>query len=136
MIVYRSVSRDVRPFISRVSFIINCFTDFSVQCNRSQRSCTPSGSIATGCANLAPQEDVQEDWGWKLVHGEVFRTPNNPLVLAALVGNGAQLCSMVGITLGASRKLPRPISDAHAIVTQSLPCWASFLLQIGVLSPQ
>jgi hypothetical protein len=67
---------------------------------------TPSGSIATGLANLTQQEDVQEDWGWKLVHGEVFRTPNNPLVLAALVGNGAQLCSMVGVTLGVSRKLP------------------------------
>ena len=48
------------------------------------------------------QEDVQEDWGWKLVHGEVFRTPNNPLVLSALVGNGAQLCAMVGVTLGVS----------------------------------
>lgn len=58
---------------------------------------------ATGCANLASQEDVQEDWGWKLVHGEVFRTPNNSLVLSALVGNGAQLCSMVGVTLGGSR---------------------------------
>jgi len=35
MIVYRSVSRDVRPCISRVSIclIIDCSTDFSVQCN-------------------------------------------------------------------------------------------------------
>ena len=46
------------------------------------------------------QEDVQEDWGWKLVHGEVFRSPKNPLVLAILVGNGAQLCAMVAVTLG------------------------------------
>jgi transmembrane 9 superfamily member 2/4 len=43
---------------------------------------------------------VQEDWGWKLVHGEVFRTPNNPMLLSIMVGNGAQLCSMVGVTLG------------------------------------
>ncbi len=28
------------------------------------------------------QEDVQEDWGWKLVHGEVFRKPSNPLILS------------------------------------------------------
>ncbi|KAI0780137.1 Nonaspanin [Fomes fomentarius] len=47
-------------------------------------------------------EDVQEDWGWKLVHGEVFRTPQNPMVLSVLVGNGAQLCAMVGVTLGPS----------------------------------
>ncbi|KAF5385829.1 hypothetical protein D9615_002243 [Tricholomella constricta] len=44
-------------------------------------------------------EDVQEDWGWKLVHGEVFRMPQNPMVLSIMVGNGSQLCSMVGITL-------------------------------------
>ncbi|TFK75400.1 endosomal P24A protein [Pluteus cervinus] len=44
-------------------------------------------------------EDVQEDWGWKLVHGEVFRTPSNPMVLSVMVGNGAQLSAMVVITL-------------------------------------
>ena len=46
------------------------------------------------------QEEVQEDWGWKLVHGEVFRIPSRPMVLSVLVGNGAQLSAMVGITLG------------------------------------
>lgn len=64
--------------------------------------CTRTGSIVIGCTNIVLQEDVQEDWGWKLVHGEVFRTPNNPLILSCLVGNGAQLCSMVGVTLGVS----------------------------------
>ncbi|KAF9528449.1 Nonaspanin [Crepidotus variabilis] len=44
-------------------------------------------------------EDVQEDWGWKLVHGEVFRSPKNPLLLSVMVGNGAQLCAMVAVTL-------------------------------------
>ncbi|KAG9120329.1 hypothetical protein FRC07_004215, partial [Ceratobasidium sp. 392] len=44
-------------------------------------------------------EDVQEDFGWKLVHGEVFRSPRYPLVLSVLVGNGAQLGVMVGVTL-------------------------------------
>ncbi|KAJ7072294.1 hypothetical protein C8F01DRAFT_1243356 [Mycena amicta] len=36
-------------------------------------------------------EDVQEDWGWKLVHGEVFRSPIRPMVLSVMTGNGAQL---------------------------------------------
>jgi Endomembrane protein 70 len=49
---------------------------------------------------MAMQEDIQEDWGWKLVHGEVFRTPRNPMLLSIMVGNGAQLCAMVGVTLG------------------------------------
>ncbi|KAF5393458.1 hypothetical protein D9757_000614 [Collybiopsis confluens] len=44
-------------------------------------------------------EDVQEDFGWKLVHGEVFRSPSRPMLLAILSGNGTQLCSMVGVTL-------------------------------------
>ncbi|KAG8906667.1 hypothetical protein FRB99_006368 [Tulasnella sp. 403] len=44
-------------------------------------------------------EDVQEDYGWKLVHGEVFRQPQYSMVLAVLSGSGAQLCVMVGITL-------------------------------------
>ena len=46
------------------------------------------------------QEDVQEDWGWKLVHGEVFRAPRYPMILSVMAGNGAQLCAMCGVTLG------------------------------------
>jgi transmembrane 9 superfamily protein 2/4 len=46
------------------------------------------------------QEDIQEDYGWKLVHGEVFRAPPAALLLSVLVGNGAQICAMVGVTLG------------------------------------
>jgi len=52
---------------------------------------------------MFPQEDVQEDWGWKLVHGEVFRSPRHPMLLSMMVGNGAQLCAMLGITLGQRR---------------------------------
>jgi len=44
-------------------------------------------------------EDVQEDFGWKLVHGEVFRPPRWPMALSVLVGNGAQLIAMTGVTL-------------------------------------
>ncbi|CAO3696348.1 unnamed protein product [Umbelopsis ramanniana] len=45
------------------------------------------------------QEDVQEDYGWKLVHGDVFRPPTRAMFLAVLVGNGAQLLAMAGVTL-------------------------------------
>jgi len=48
---------------------------------------------------VALSEDVQEDFGWKLVHGEVFRSPRWPTALSVLVGNGAQLVTMTGITL-------------------------------------
>jgi transmembrane 9 superfamily protein 2/4 len=106
MIVYRSVSRDVRRFIFCTSICLSATVSQISRYNAIDISVRTSfqAEHCYRCANLAPQEDVQEDWGWKLVHGEVFRTPNNPLVLAALIGNGAQLCSMVGVTLGWFRK--------------------------------
>lgn len=52
------------------------------------------------CLTFFFQEDVQEDFGWKLVHGEVFRSPRYSMILSMFVGNGAQLCTMTGVTLG------------------------------------
>lgn len=46
------------------------------------------------------QEDVQEDSGWKLVHGDVFRPPKHTLLLSVLLGSGSQLFMMVGATTG------------------------------------
>ncbi|KAG9298808.1 hypothetical protein G9A89_015829 [Geosiphon pyriformis] len=45
------------------------------------------------------QEDVQDDFGWKLVHGDVFRPPSNSILLAVLLGSGAQLFFMTAVTL-------------------------------------
>ncbi|KAG5460313.1 MAG: hypothetical protein BJ554DRAFT_7653, partial [Olpidium bornovanus] len=45
------------------------------------------------------QEDVQEDSGWKLVHGDVFRPPANPMLLSVMAGTGAQLFCMAVVTL-------------------------------------
>lgn len=45
------------------------------------------------------EDTVQEDSGWKLVHGDVFRPPKNPMLLSVLVGNGAQLFMMTGFTI-------------------------------------
>ncbi|KAI8364031.1 hypothetical protein EDC96DRAFT_608750 [Choanephora cucurbitarum] len=45
------------------------------------------------------QEDVQEDYGWKLVHGDVFRPPQHPMLLSVLTGSGVQLIAMTGLTL-------------------------------------
>ncbi len=44
-------------------------------------------------------DGVQEDSGWKLIHGDVFRPPRNSLMLAVLVGNGAQLFAMTGFLI-------------------------------------
>ncbi|KAH0827892.1 hypothetical protein J3R83DRAFT_3521 [Lanmaoa asiatica] len=72
-------------------------------------------------------EDVQEDWGWKLVHGEVFRTPRLPMLLAVMVGNGAQLCAMCSVTLGIS-------SNLLAYQAVYIILWTVFAL-LGFLSP-
>lgn len=49
--------------------------------------------------NGEAEEGVQEDSGWKLVHGDVFRAPKNPLVLSVFLGNGSQLFVMTGTTI-------------------------------------
>jgi len=46
------------------------------------------------------QEEAQEEFGWKLVHGDVFRPPRKGMLLAVLNGNGVQIFSMTFITLG------------------------------------
>ncbi|XP_073285940.1 transmembrane 9 superfamily member 1-like [Primulina huaijiensis] len=41
------------------------------------------------------ERDVSEESGWKLVHGDVFRPPQNLALLSAVVGTGAQLANLV-----------------------------------------
>lgn len=44
--------------------------------------------------------DDQEDSGWKLVHGDVFRFPKHAMLLSAAIGTGVQLLVMtIGILL-------------------------------------
>ncbi|KAK2599965.1 Transmembrane 9 super member 2 [Conoideocrella luteorostrata] len=45
------------------------------------------------------EDGVQEDSGWKLVHGDVFRNPPQRLLLSVLLGSGAQLFVMTGCTI-------------------------------------
>ncbi|KDQ57473.1 hypothetical protein JAAARDRAFT_35185 [Jaapia argillacea MUCL 33604] len=71
-------------------------------------------------------EDVQEDWGWKLVHGEVFRSPQHPMILAVLVGNGAQLCAMVGVTLVFALLGFLSPSNRGSLATVMMVCWTFF----------
>ncbi|AQK71657.1 Transmembrane 9 superfamily member 1 [Zea mays] len=41
------------------------------------------------------ERDVNEESGWKLVHGDVFRPPCNLVLLSALVGIGTQLAALI-----------------------------------------
>merc|ERR1712100_766880 len=41
-------------------------------------------------------EEAQEESGWKLVHGDVFRAPEtSPMLLSVLAGTGVQIFAMV-----------------------------------------
>lgn len=48
---------------------------------------------------LETQEEAQEETGWKLVHGDVFRPPPLEMLLSVFVGNGVQVLTMTGVTL-------------------------------------
>ncbi|CAG5097219.1 Similar to TM9SF2: Transmembrane 9 superfamily member 2 (Pongo abelii) [Cotesia congregata] len=44
-------------------------------------------------------EDAQEEFGWKLVHGDVFRPPRKGMLLAVFLGSGVQVFFMTLVTL-------------------------------------
>jgi len=46
-----------------------------------------------------PQEDQEEVTGWKLVHGDVFRSPKRGWLLAVMVGTGVQFLGAVLTTI-------------------------------------
>lgn len=48
---------------------------------------------------LETAEEAQEETGWKLVHGDVFRPPVYASWLAVFVGTGMQIFSMTLITM-------------------------------------
>lgn len=48
---------------------------------------------------LDNSEDAREEFGWKLVHGDVFRPPRKGMILSVFVGNGIQIIFMAIITL-------------------------------------
>lgn len=44
-------------------------------------------------------DDAQEEFGWKLVHGDVFRPPKKGMLLSIMLGCGSQIFIMVFFTL-------------------------------------
>eukprot|EP01087_Luapelamoeba_hula_P024812 TRINITY_DN957_c0_g1_i1.p1 TRINITY_DN957_c0_g1~~TRINITY_DN957_c0_g1_i1.p1 ORF type:complete len:645 (-),score=84.12 TRINITY_DN957_c0_g1_i1:59-1993(-) len=48
---------------------------------------------------MQDSEEAQEETGWKLVHGDVFRPPSNPMLLSVSVGSGVQVFAMTVITM-------------------------------------
>jgi len=53
----------------------------------------------TAYNEVATDEEVREETGWKLVHGDVFRRPYHSTMLAVSVGSGMQVFGMSVVTL-------------------------------------
>eukprot|EP00571_Detonula_confervacea_P004023 CAMPEP_0172328526 /NCGR_PEP_ID=MMETSP1058-20130122/60391_1 /TAXON_ID=83371 /ORGANISM="Detonula confervacea, Strain CCMP 353" /LENGTH=726 /DNA_ID=CAMNT_0013045643 /DNA_START=99 /DNA_END=2279 /DNA_ORIENTATION=+ len=70
-----------------------------------------------GYNEMQTLEEAQEETGWKLLHGDVFRPPqSHPLLLSVLVGTGAQIGSAFFITLLASMlRMLNPIKKGQAL---------------------
>lgn len=49
--------------------------------------------------NIDDEEEIQEESGWKLIHGDVFRPPPFSGLLSVFVGCGAQILCQTGVTL-------------------------------------
>jgi len=75
--------------------------------------------------NRVPQTDEEraealEEYGWKLVHGDVFRPPVTvPMLLAVFAGTGAQLLAMIFPTIFfAALGFMNPARRGHLLMAQ------------------
>ncbi|XP_009788011.1 transmembrane 9 superfamily member 1 [Nicotiana tabacum] len=68
-------------------------------------------------------KDVHEESGWKLVHGDVFRPPENLALLSAVVGTGAQLSTLVLLVI-ISAMIGNLYIGRGAIITTFIVCYA------------
>ncbi|CAL5048973.1 unnamed protein product [Urochloa decumbens] len=80
---------------------------------------------------LENQEEAQEESGWKLLHGDVFRPPVNADLLCMYVGTGVQFFGMLLATLLiAALGLLSP-SNRGGFMTAMLLLWVSMGLFAG-----
>jgi transmembrane 9 superfamily protein 3 len=76
--------------------------------------------------------DIDES-GWKQVHGDVFRTPTQPMLFAALVGTGAQLASLSLLAILTAMLLTL-YTGRGAVVTTCITCYLITCLVGGYVS--
>ncbi|GAA5956137.1 hypothetical protein JCM21900_002606 [Sporobolomyces salmonicolor] len=79
-------------------------------------------------------DSVQEDYGWKLVHGEVFRSPKHRMWLCVVVGSGAQMTAMIGVTLVFALLGFLSPSNRGGLSTVMIVCWTLFGFIAGYVS--
>ena len=72
-----------------------------------------------GYNEMQTLEEAQEETGWKLVHGDVFRPPStSPMMLSVAVGTGAQLgCAFLFAMMCSILKLLNPMNKGQTLTT-------------------
>lgn len=80
-------------------------------------------------------DSVQDDSGWKLVHGEVFRAPKLRMWLCITVGTGAQMAAMCGVTLCESCDTSDEELSREPTADRSPVSPSSVFALLGFLSP-
>lgn len=67
--------------------------------------------------------DLKDESGWKLVAGDVFRSPTNAMALCVHVGSGVQIISTAVVTLAlASLGFLSPASRGALVTTTMVRC--------------
>ena len=49
--------------------------------------------------SLDEEDGAQDEFGWKMVHADVFRPPKFRMLLSVMLGTGAQLFCMISVTI-------------------------------------
>eukprot|EP00567_Pseudictyota_dubia_P004890 CAMPEP_0197449746 /NCGR_PEP_ID=MMETSP1175-20131217/22782_1 /TAXON_ID=1003142 /ORGANISM="Triceratium dubium, Strain CCMP147" /LENGTH=80 /DNA_ID=CAMNT_0042981967 /DNA_START=9 /DNA_END=247 /DNA_ORIENTATION=+ len=70
-----------------------------------------------GYNEMQTLEEAQEETGWKLVHGDVFRPPtNHPMLLAVATGTGAQIgVAFITTLICAMLKILNPMKKGQTL---------------------
>uniref|UniRef100_A0A7S4JCQ3 Transmembrane 9 superfamily member n=1 Tax=Odontella aurita TaxID=265563 RepID=A0A7S4JCQ3_9STRA len=70
-----------------------------------------------GYNEMQTLEEAQEETGWKLVHGDVFRPPTfSPMALSVMCGTGIQIgCSVMLVLMCAVAGLVNPMKKGQAL---------------------
>ncbi|KAM8715628.1 hypothetical protein ACLKA7_002646 [Drosophila subpalustris] len=79
-------------------------------------------------------EDAQEEFGWKLVHGDVFRPPRKGMLLSVFLGSGVQVLVMAMVTLAFACLGFLSPANRGALMTCSMVLFVSLGTPAGYVS--
>lgn len=83
---------------------------------------------------LETQDEAQEETGWKLVHGDVFRPPTNFGLLCVYVGTGVQFFGMTVVTMVFALLGFLSPANRGGLMTAMLLLWVFMGLFAGYMS--